>query len=86
MNSNYNIEKKSANRIVKRQISILIFPSSPWIMLAVAQGIFSSMLSAGAVIDLVIGASVIESFGWRATFLLIIPITITLFVYSLEAM
>lgn len=47
--------------------------------LAVAQGIFSSMLSADTVIDLVIGASVIESFGWRATFLLIIPITITLF-------
>ena len=47
--------------------------------LALAQGIFSSMLSAGAVIGLVVGASIIESFGWRATFLLIIPISITLF-------
>ena len=47
--------------------------------LAVAQGIFSSMLSAGAVIGLVVGASVIENFGWRATFLFIIPIAITLF-------
>ena len=47
--------------------------------LAVAQGIFSSMLSAGAVIGLVVGASVIENFGWRATFLFIIPIAVTLF-------
>lgn len=47
--------------------------------LAVAQGIFSSMLSAGAVIGLVVGASVIENFGWRATFLFIIPIALTLF-------
>lgn len=47
--------------------------------LALAQGIFSSMLSAGAVIGLVVGASIIESFGWRATFLLILPIVIILF-------
>jgi len=47
--------------------------------LAVAQGIFSSMLSAGAVIGLVVGASIIENFGWRATFLIIIPIAVTLF-------
>jgi MFS family permease len=47
--------------------------------LAVAQGIFSSMLSAGAVIGLIVGASVIEIFGWRATFLFIIPIAVTLF-------
>lgn len=47
--------------------------------LAFAQGIFSSMLSAGAVIGLVVGASVIENFGWRATFLIIIPVAITLF-------
>lgn len=47
--------------------------------LAVAQGIFSSMLSAGAVIGLVVGASVIQNFGWRATFLLIIPIAVILF-------
>jgi MFS family permease len=37
------------------------------------------MLSAGAVIGLVVGASVIENFGWRATFLIIIPIAVTLF-------
>ncbi|HZD34738.1 MAG TPA: MFS transporter [Nitrososphaeraceae archaeon] len=47
--------------------------------LALAQGIFSSMLSAGAVIGLVVGASVIENFGWRATFLLVLPVVIILF-------
>jgi hypothetical protein len=33
MNSNYNIEKKSASRIVKRQISIFIFSTFPWIVM-----------------------------------------------------
>ena len=47
--------------------------------LAVAQGTFSSVLSSGAVIGLIAGANIIENFGWRATFLLIIPISITLF-------
>ena len=47
--------------------------------LAIAQGIFSSMLSAGSVIGLVVGANVIENFGWRSAFLFIIPITVALF-------
>lgn len=47
--------------------------------LAIAQGIFSSTLSGGAVIGLLIGGSIIETFGWQATFLFIIPIAITLF-------
>ena len=48
--------------------------------LAVAQGIFSSMFSAGAVIGVAIGGTVINNFGWHATFLLAIPIAIVLFV------
>src|SRR4051794_19365240 len=48
--------------------------------LAVAQGIFSSMFSAGAVIGVAIGGNIINNFGWHATFLLIIPIAILLFV------
>jgi MFS family permease len=48
--------------------------------LAIAQGIFSSTLSGGAVIGLVFGGSIIENFGWHATFLFILPIAITLFV------
>src|ERR687888_272205 len=48
--------------------------------LAVAQGIFSSMFSAGAVIGVAIGGNIINNFGWHATFLLVIPIAVILFV------
>src|SRR5213592_4843310 len=47
--------------------------------LAIAQGIFSSTLSGGAVIGLIIGGIIVDDFGWRATFLFIIPIAIILF-------
>ena len=47
--------------------------------LAIAQGIFSSTLSGGAVIGLIIGGSIVESFGWRATFSFMVPIAIILF-------
>jgi MFS family permease len=46
--------------------------------LAIAVGIFTSMSAVGSVIGLVIGASIIENLGWRATFLSIIPISIIL--------
>jgi len=52
------------------------FPSEK---LAIAQGIFSSTLSGGAVIGLIIGGTIVEDFGWRAIFLLIMPIAIVLF-------
>ncbi|MFZ0893811.1 MAG: MFS transporter, partial [Candidatus Nitrosopolaris sp.] len=48
--------------------------------LAVALGIFSSMFSAGAVIGVAIGGTIINNFGWHATFLLVIPIAVVLFV------
>src|SRR5205085_8258274 len=48
--------------------------------LAVAQGIFSSMFSAGAVIGVAIGGTIINNFGWHATFLLVLSIAIVLFV------
>ena len=47
--------------------------------LAIAQGIFSSTLSGGAVIGLILGGSIVEHFGWRATFSLLVPIAIILF-------
>ena len=47
--------------------------------LAVAQGIFSSTLSGGAVIGLIIGGSIVESFGWRAAFSFLVPIAVVLF-------
>ena len=52
------------------------FPSGK---LAIAQGIFSSTLSGGAVIGLIIGGTIVEDFGWRAIFLLVMPIAIILF-------
>ena len=47
--------------------------------LAITVGIFSSTLSGGAVIGLIIGGSIVESFGWRAAFLFMTPIAIILF-------
>lgn len=47
--------------------------------LAIAQGIFSSTLSGGAVIGLIIGGAIVENFGWRAIFLFLMPIAIILF-------
>src|SRR6185503_18224166 len=47
--------------------------------LAIAQGIFSSTLSGGAVIGLIVGGSIVQSFGWRATFSFMVPVAITLF-------
>lgn len=48
--------------------------------LAVAQGIFSSMISAGAVIGVAAGGTIIKNFGWHATFLVVIPIAMALLV------
>jgi MFS family permease len=47
--------------------------------LAIALGIFGSTLSGGAVIGLIVGGSIVEGFGWRATFLLMMPIATILF-------
>ena len=46
--------------------------------LAIAVGVFTSMSSAGSVVGLVLGATIIEDFGWRATFFSIIPVAIGL--------
>jgi MFS family permease len=46
--------------------------------LAISVGIFSSTLSGGAVIGLIIGGSIVESFGWRAIFLFLTPIALVL--------
>ena len=42
--------------------------------LAIGQGIFSSTLSGGAVIGLIIGGGIVESYGWRAIFLFILQL------------
>ena len=48
--------------------------------LAIGVGVFSSMFAAGSVVGLAVGGTIIESFGWHATFLSIIPVAIILWV------
>ena len=72
---------------VMKGIGISMFPIAfsiirdkfPPQKLAIAQGIFSSTLSGGAVIGLIIGGVIVESFGWRAIFLFLMPVAIMLF-------
>jgi MFS family permease len=68
-------------------IGISIFPIAfsiirdkfPPEKLAIGQGIFSSTLSGGAVIGLVIGGGIVETYGWRAIFLFMLPVATILF-------
>ncbi len=57
------------------------FPPSK---LAIAVGVFGSAYSAGSVVGLLIGASIIQTFGWQATFLAIVPFAalVTLLIYG----
>jgi MFS family permease len=48
--------------------------------LAIGVGVFSSMFAAGSVVGLALGGSIIQSFGWHATFLLIVPVAISLWI------
>jgi MFS family permease len=72
---------------VMKGIGISMFPIAFSILrdkfspekLAIGQGIFSSTLSGGAVIGLIIGGGIVESFGWRAIFVFVMPIAIALF-------
>jgi MFS family permease len=58
---------------VLKGIGISMFPIEFSIIredrLAIGQGIFSSTLSGGAVIGLIIGGGIVENYGWRAIFL-----------------
>jgi MFS family permease len=58
-----------------------IFPEKK---LAMAQTIFSSTFPAGAVIGLVGGAAIIQSFGWQATFLAVLPLAVGLWLTILK--
>ena len=46
--------------------------------LAIGVGVFSSMFVAGSVVGLAVGGSIINNFGWHATFLSIVPVAIIL--------
>ena len=48
--------------------------------LAIGVRIFSSMFAAGSVVGLAVGGSIINNFGWHATFLSIVPVAIILWV------
>jgi len=48
--------------------------------LAIGVGVFSSMFAAGSVVGLAVGGSIIQSLGWHATFLSIIPVAISLWI------
>src|SRR6266516_3892749 len=48
--------------------------------LAIGVGIFSSMFAAGSVVGLAVGGSIINNFGWHATFLSIVPVAIILWI------
>jgi MFS family permease len=69
-------------------IGISIFPIAFGIIrdqlakdkLAIGIGVFSSMFAAGSVVGLAVGGSIIQSFGWHATFLSIVPVAIALWI------
>ncbi len=54
----------------------MILDEFPKGRLATAQGIIAAVFSGGAVIGLAAGGSIIEAFGWRATFLSVVPLSI----------
>ncbi|MDQ3807225.1 MAG: MFS transporter, partial [Thermoproteota archaeon] len=51
----------------------LLRDTFPPAKLAIAVGVFGSAYSAGSVVGLLAGASVIQNLGWHATFLAIVP-------------
>ncbi|TBR11131.1 MAG: MFS transporter [Candidatus Nitrosotenuis sp.] len=46
--------------------------------LAIGQTLFSSTFSGGAVIGLLVGANIIQNYGWHATFFSILPVSVIL--------
>ena len=51
------------------------FPKS---RLAIGQGIITSMFASGAILGLLVGAGIAEAYGWRMTFLSMVPVSILL--------
>ncbi len=86
-----NIEFMIAARVAQG-VGMAMFPIAfgiirevlPEKRLAIGQTIFSSTFSGGAVVGLVGGAVIIQNFGWQATFLAILPVTIALWLIILK--
>src|SRR5713226_8019554 len=80
-----SIEFMVAARIAQGVI-VSIFPVAfgiirevfPMKKLAVAQSIFSSTFSGGAVVGLMVGAGIIQNYGWHATFFSMLPVSVGL--------
>ncbi len=80
-----NITTMIVSRIIQG-IGIAMFPVAfgiirekfPEKKLAIGQGIFTAVFAAGSVVGLGLGAAVVEHFGWRMTFLSIIPFAVIL--------
>ena len=52
--------------------------------LSIGQTIFGSTFSGGAVVGLVVGAAIIQNYGWQATFLAILPVAVALWLIILK--
>jgi len=86
-----NIEFMLAARIAQG-VGMAMFPVAfgiirevlPEKKLAVGQTIFTSTFSGGAVVGLIGGAAIIQSFGWQATFMAILPAAIALWLMILR--
>ena len=48
--------------------------------ISIGQGIITSMYASGSVIGLVVGGGIIQYYGWHATFISVIPISIFLLI------
>lgn len=80
-----NIEFMIISRIAQG-IGLAMFPIAfgiirdtlPEKKLAIGQTIFGSTFSGGAVLGIVIGATIIQNFGWQATFFSIFPVAVAL--------
>src|SRR5919112_1451303 len=83
----HNIEFMIISRI-SQGIGIAMFPIAfgiireilPEKKFAIGQTIFGSTFSGGAVVGIVVGATIIQNFGWQATFFCIIPIAVALWI------
>ncbi|MEO9295444.1 MAG: MFS transporter [Nitrososphaera sp.] len=51
------------------------FPKS---RIAIGQGIITSMFASGSILGLLVGAGIAEAYGWRMTFISIVPVAILL--------
>src|SRR5437867_1038640 len=56
----------------------------PMKKLAVAQSVFSSTFSGGAVVGLMVGAGIIQNYGWHATFFSMLPVSVALILVILR--